>query len=98
MCLNRFRADVNALADLLSAEPLADELKNFELAIAELRDGRLRAARRLSRENFHDARGHFLADVNLSAQDVADRLHQLRAAYMLRDLAACAGALRPLRI
>ena len=51
-----------------------------------------------AREDFQDTRGHFVADVNLPSQDLANGLHQDFSALLLHHVAAAAGAQDPLGV
>src|ERR1035441_5728971 len=94
--LDRLCTQAQPFADFMGSQALAHQAKDFKLPVGQLvEQGAVRPPAAGS-EDIHDSAGHAFAEVILAPEDLADGLDQLLAAFVLHDVAARAGAKRPL--
>src|SRR4051812_34085138 len=87
---DRLDAEMERLGDLTGPFALPYQLKNLKLTVGELFNGRSDHFRPAAGKDLQDFSRHFFTDVNLAAQDSADGLHHLAAAFLFHDVAAAA--------
>src|SRR5262249_25893106 len=93
-----FDTEMQAFGHLPGPVPKADKLENFELPVREAFKWRGAGLRPMSGENLENPRGHFLTDVDLTAQDLADGIHECFASLLFHDVAAATRPQDPLSV
>src|ERR1051326_816346 len=81
-------AQVQLLGNLPGAFALADELKDFKLAVRQILDRRPARFGAAAGKDFQNPGGHFFADGDLAAEHLADGLQQFHAAFLFHDVTA----------
>ena len=88
---NRLDAQMKALRDVARALALADQAKDFELAVGEHGQGRVPFERSATEEFLGEACPYLLAQVYLAVEQTADRDQHRVVQLLFGDIAASAG-------
>src|ERR1700687_4071501 len=96
--LNCLHADVKFLADLTGSVPFSNQPENLKLAICQVGDGGPLRYLIPANKTMEDPVGHPVADIDLSAEDPANRYQHPLRRLLLHDVAASAGTQGPFSI